>query len=281
MFTYLQAKAQWDSRRKHALHKTIMRDTRMTLDGEVFKFEYLNYTYTYDQKTSKYTRVPQPFLLATLTPDNLLTFCAPIDKMHMSAQKRLSSLLGARIYSDATHYRNYKSRLRVWASWLNLPTKERTMPYHQGQQWQQQGLGVPKCLNPVADEKIVVAKEAIADTKDRTATIRKLTTSMALIGAFDGLIHSHMEHSFFKHKVKSASTIDIDDPLADDAEAVFALGLSRMNRLSTHTWSGGVYSKLDTDQIIAEYRRRAVTRGMAVLRKSIYEEQDAFVFKAV
>jgi hypothetical protein len=154
------------------------------------------------------------------------------------------------------------------------------MPYHKGMQWKlHPGSLVPECLNPTPDEKISVAKEAISEVKDRTANLRKLTTTMARIGAFDGLIEDFIEHRYFG-KTRSDPDINVDEPTAEDAEKVFTQGLAHMNRLSTHIWVGGVYQKLVTDEVIAQYRRRAVSRGMELLRRSIYTDKDAYVFKA-
>lgn len=279
--SYREVHSFYEARRKNTTHRTMKRDVRVSMQGDNLLLDFITMKYEHDKVNNKWIRVPHLTPMAMLSPDNILTLTAPVEKVNQTMAKRFTFLLGTYVNSDATNYRNYKTRLRIRADYIGYRA---TIPYHQGQQWSlRPNL---RCLNPEPDIKIAINKSVAKDTKDKTATIRKLVKTMARVGAFDSLIGSFIEdrHKFSYGQYKTKlENINLADPSAEDAEALFTFGLLSMNRISTHFWASGAggYTKRDINEVLAEYRDRAAERGMQVLRKFLYGAQESYIEKVV
>jgi hypothetical protein len=81
-------------------------------------------------------------------------------------------------------------------------------------------------INPRKDVKILVKKEAVKTVSTSTARLRKLTITMARLGVFDEVTTNQLNNMWgTAPDVKPIREINYQDPLGEDAEAVFYRGV--------------------------------------------------------
>jgi len=131
-------------------------------------------------------------------------------------------------------------------------------------------------INPRKDVKILVKKDAVKTVSASTARLRKLTITMARMGVFDKETATRLDGSYYSVMPKPISDINYQDPLGEDAEAVFYRGMLSAIVPSRSGFVDGQWKQIPLEERRQAYHRNIIESGMKALRKHIYEETNSY-----
>lgn len=264
--TYDDYVATFARRKKGSDVKSVLRDCQIRLENDIFTV----------------VRVPQwwedqsvvPQVMWTIDPFNIVTLYAkPRD---ITTRNRLTRAIGRWVYSDQAKHKTKESAVRI--------NKTRVygggnIPYHMGLQVQLTPEGeIESFINPRKDVKILVKKDAVKTVSASTARLRKLTITMARLGVFDQAVSMRLggSYSFIPDSVKKVSDINYQDPLGEDAEAVFYRGMDSATIPSQSGFVDGQWKQIPLEERRQTYQRNIIESGMKALRKHIYEQTNSY-----
>lgn len=301
-YSYYSWKQFHDTRRsKRKDYRTALRDVRLRRDGDTLTFHYSN---NWERKQKKQDC---EVLLATLTPDNVLTFHINFKTRegvfdNITICNRIHELCGVLIGSNRSGHRNKESSIRLYtAEWKTrelIPTEpggrtyehyavpryswsdKTQIPYNPGLSFRlHPATGeITELLHAEPDRAYRVKPQIMKDVKADTAVLRKLVMTMARIGSFDGHMERKIEQSGWFSTDTELNDVNYKDPTGKDAEIVFLTGLSMAVLPDRHVWEPALrrYIKISTHERLQKLRARAVENGMKALRKHLYATQDGY-----
>lgn len=219
-----------------------------------------------------YTKGEWPF--CSVTKDDILTVLLD-HRCDQTEASRLSSAIGCPVYLDATTYRNHEFTVRVHIGKQSMP-----LPYTPGAQFKvydEELKREPDYLNPPTDVKLVKDKDMSQQLKRELDTIRKLTIGMARMGSFDSVEHSFLKGGRWGVKSEiNVENINYAEPTAEDAKALFALGVQSVE-IGRYYYTGQGYTQRSDEEMLLELRKRAAANGIKKLREHLYEQRNGFV----
>ena len=249
-YTYKDYERLYESRRKGKDYRLIFRSCHLRKEGDNFAIRH-----RYEEK-----------LVFTMSPTNLVTLHGHGESMTM--RNLLSLGIGnTPIYSDMSTHRNKVHTIRLHAN-------GKSNPYAPGIQVQLNDNGIPQeFFNFPVDMARTVTNDAKSTVKDATTKIRKLTKVMARMGVFDSIARKRLEN-WGTGVQDNISKVNYNDPVGDDAEHLFRVGLSCCDTPNHSEYVNGVWTKISEEQRLIIYRDRAVEAGLRALRKHIYSNTE-------
>ena len=266
--TYADYVATYARRPKGSDVKSIYRDCQIRLENDIFTVVQTRRWWE-DQSV-----VPQ--VMWSIDPFNIVTLYA--EPRDITTRNRLTRAIGRWVYSDQARHKTKESAVRInKAKTYLVPCG--TIPYHMGLQVQLTPEGeIESFINPRKDVKILVKKDAIKTVSTSTARLRKLTITMAKMGVFDEAVSMRLGGTYyFRSKdIKHISDINYQDPLGEDAEAVFYRGMDSAIVPSQTGFVDGSWSRIPLEERRQTYHRNIIESGMKALRKHIYEQTNSY-----
>ena len=260
--TYADYVATFARRKKGSDTKPIFRDCQIHFANDIFTVV----------RTPKWweSQNTAPQMMWTIDPFNIVTLYA--EPKNITVRNRLTRAIGQWVYSNKSEHRNKESAVRI-----NNPLSGSTIPYHMGLQVQLTPEGeVGSFINPRKDVKILVKKDAVKTVSASTARLRKLTITMARMGVFDKETATRLDGSYYSVMPKPISDINYQDPLGEDAEAVFYRGMLSAIVPSRSGFVDGQWKQIPLEERRQAYHRNIIESGMKALRKHIYEETNSY-----
>ena len=264
--TYADYEATFARRKKGSDVKSIYRDCRIRFENDIFTIV----------QTPRWWEdagvVPQ--VMWTIDPFNIVTLYA--EPKDITTRNRLSSAIGRWVYSDQAKHKTKESAVRINRTGLYSGG---SIPYHMGLQVQLTPEGeIGSFINPRKDVKILVKKDAVKTVSTSTARLRKLTITMARLGVFDQAVSMRLggSYSLIPDSVKKVSDINYQDPLGEDAEAVFYRGMESAMTPSQTGFVDGQWTRIPLEERRQTYHRNIIESGMKALRKHIYEQTNSY-----
>lgn len=242
------------SRRKGNEHKPIYKSCRLFKNGDNFEVRYKS----------------REQLLYTITPADVVTLHGNGDVMTF---RRLMGLaVDTSIYSNTAGHRNKTHTIR-------MHVRGESKPYAPGIQVRLNPLNRDshEYSNFPVDMARTVTNDAKNMVKGDTTKIRKLVKVMTRLGVFDEIARKGLNgwggngEAYLYGQLK---TVNYKDPVGEDAETVFRVGLSRCNCPHQTAYINGVWSRVDEAERLSTYKTRAVEAGLRALRKSIYSTTE-------
>lgn len=285
--TYKNLQAMYTTRRKGAEYKPLATDTRIYLVDGTFEIRYIHFQWTNKSVGKGYVRVERESeLLATVTPDNVLTLEADTSRIlsYPTGRNRIEKITGCLVWSDASGHRNKLSAIRIKGRYYDATTGSHnyqpwctsttSLPYVKGTKFQlNDDNNRMECLNKPDDVKLFVKNDAIQQAKASTAVIRKLVMAMSKLGEYDDM----MNNKWGVHSTLLIAEINYASPTAEDAKAVFAHGLRTSTGSDRYRYVDGQgYVQIPEHERIQSYRMRCIENGMKALRKHIYQSSDGY-----
>ena len=295
--TYKWTEQIFETRRKNKDFKAYKTDTHLTkADDGTYTFSYVQFEWVQDEKTRKYKREDtlNRTPLVSIAPNNVMTLLAPEHTSwpsvhHMAIRSRLNMITGFDIYSDTSHHKNKDMQIRITHRYYNegmgwlkqdwcANTKDKTMPYKQGTQFQltDKKSGKVECLNIPTDVKNIVKNESIQQTKADTAVIRKLAMVMLRVGYEEHIEKKLNNYWYAPPQTKLLADVDYKNPTGDDATAVLNHGMRITHKPDAHVWVDGAYKDRSMEERVRIMRERVLENGMKALRKHIYKTTDGY-----
>ena len=264
--TYADYVATFARRKKGSDVKPIFRDCQIRFKNDIFTV--VRTPQWYEDQSRK------PKVMWTIDPFNIVTLYA--EPRDITTRNRLTRAIGRWVYSDQAKHKTKESAVRI-----NKTTcySGGSIPYHMGLQVQLTPDGeVGSFINPRKDVKILVKKDAIKTVSTSTARLRKLTITMAKMGVFDEAVSMRLGGSYYlrSNDVKDISDINYQDPLGEDAEAVFYRGMDSAIVPSQTGFVDGSWSRIPLEERRQTYHRNIIESGMKALRKHIYEQTNSY-----
>lgn len=260
--TYADYEATFARRKKGSDTKPIFRDCQIRLDNDIFTV----------------VRTPRcwesgdtnPVVMWTIDPFNIVTLYA--DPHNITVRNRLSQAIGRWIFSDLSTHRNKESAVRIAVGDGSSP------PYHMGLQVQLADDGEFKHLiNPRKDVKILVKKDAVKTVSASTAKLRKLTMTMARLGVYDEPVLERLQNHWSPLRVgKLLHEVNYEDPLGEDADAVFYKGMEIAIVPERSGYIDGVWKQIPIEERKQKYQHNIIENGMKALRKHIYKQTESY-----
>jgi hypothetical protein len=250
-YTYKDYERLYESRRSKAKdYRLIFRNCHLRKEGDNFGIRY-----RYEEK-----------LVFTISPTNLVTLHG--EGTSMTNRNLLSRGIGyTPIYSDMSAHRNKVHTIRLHA-------QGKSNPYAPGIQVQLNDKGEPTAFfNFPVDMTRAVTNEAKSAVKDETTKIRKLTRVMARMGVFDNIARLALGN-WVRKSPYDISEVNYKDPVGDDAETLFRVGLGCCDFPNHSEYANGVWTRLTEDRRLAIHKDRAVEAGLRALRKHIYSTKE-------
>jgi len=265
--TYADYVATFARRKKGSDTKPIFRDCQIHFANDIFTVV----------RTPKWweSQNTAPQMMWAIDPFNIVTLYA--EPNNITIRNRLTRAIGRWVYSDQAKHKTKESAVRI-----NKTTcySGGSIPYHMGLQVQLTPEGeVGSFINPRKDVKILVKKDAIKTVSTSTARLRKLTITMARMGVFDEATTKRLDgsYSFVPDVViKQVSDINYQDPLGEDAEAVFYRGMDCAITPPQSGFVDGQWTRIPLEERRKTYHRNIIESGMKALRKHIYEETNSY-----
>jgi hypothetical protein len=264
--TYADYVATFARRKKGSDTKPIFRDCQIHFANDIF---------TVVQTPRSWENQNAPQVLWTIDPSNIVTLYA--EPKDITTRNRLTRAIGRWVYSDQAKHKTKESAVRVNKTGLYSGG---TIPYHMGLQVQLTPDGeIESFINPRKDVKILVKKDAVKTVSASTARLRKLTITMARLGVFDQAVAMRLggSYSFVPDVViKQVSDINYQDPLGEDAEAVFYRGMESAITPPQSGFVDGQWTRIPLEERRQTYHRNVIESGMKALRKHIYEQTNSY-----
>ncbi len=264
--TYADYVALFARRKKGSDVKPIFRDCHIRFENDIFTVVETRRWWE-DQSV-----VPQ--VMWSIDPFNIVTLYA--EPRDITTRNRLTRAIGRWVFSDQAKHKTKESAVRIHKT---KAYKDGTIPYHMGLQVQLAPDGeIESFINPRKDVKILVKKDAIKTVSTSTARLRKLTITMAKMGVFDEAVSMRLGGSYYFRSidVKHISDINYQDPLGEDAEAVFYRGMDSAIIPSQTGFVDGSWSRIPLEERRQTYHRNIIESGMKALRKHIYEQTNSY-----
>jgi hypothetical protein len=239
----------YGTRRKGKDYKLIFRSCHLRLEGYDFAIRHRR----------------NEDLVFTISPSNWVTLHG--DGKNMTNRNLMSLGIGdTPIYSDMSAHRNKVHTTRLHAD-------GKSNPYAPGIQVKLHHGQAIEFTNFPVDMTRAVTNEAKSAVKDETTKIRKLTRVMARMGVFDKIAHGRLGN--WGGAVRDdISKVNYKDPVGDDAEYLFRVGLGCCDFPNHSEYVNGVWTQISMEQRLAIYRDRAVEAGLRALRKHIYSIKE-------
>jgi hypothetical protein len=261
--TYADYVALFARRKKGSDVKPIFRDCQIRLENDIFTVVRTPQWYEDQSK--------EPKVMWTIDPFNIVTLYAT--PKNITVRNRLTRAIGRWVYSDQAKHKTKESAVRI-----SNPFREGTIPYHMGLQVQLTPEGeIGSFINPRKDVKILVKKDAVKTVSTSTARLRKLTTTMARLGVFDEVTTNQLNNMWgTAPDVKPISEINYQDPLGEDAEAVFYHGVGSAIPPPRSGFVDGQWKQIPLEERRQTYQRNIIESGMKALRKHIYAQYNLY-----
>jgi len=262
--TYADYVATFARRKKGSDVKPIFRDCQIRFKNDIFTV--VRTPQWYEDQSRK------PKVMWTIDPFNIVTLYA--EPRDITTRNRLTRAIGRWVYSDQAKHKTKESAVRI-----NKTTcySGGSIPYHMGLQVQLTPEGeVGSFINPRKDVKILVKKDAVKTVSASTARLRKLTITMARMGVFDKETATRLDGSYYSVMPKPISDINYQDPLGEDAEAVFYRGMLSAIVPSRSGFVDGQWKQIPLEERRQAYHRNIIESGMKALRKHIYEQTNSY-----
>ena len=252
-YMYEDYRRLYGARRKGKDYRLIFRSCHLCREGDNFAVRY-----RYDEE-----------LVFTISPNNLVTLHS--EGTNITMRNLLSlGIDHTPIYSDTSAHRNKVHTIRLHAN-------GKSNPYAPGIQVQLNDKGIPQeFFNFPVDMTRTITNDAKSEVKDATTKIRKLTKVMARMGVFDGIASRALTGwgRMGQESRHDPSKINYNDPVGDDAEYLFRVGLSCCDIPHHSEHVNGVWTRIDEARRLAIYKDRAVEAGLRALRKHIYSTKE-------
>lgn len=264
----------FSKRRANSNTKRLFKDCSLIKTENGFDIMFDIYSgYVTDPATNQSKTVFNKHLLATITPDNVLTFrwSGPLSP---TACRRLTTLSGRTVLRNKSKYRKYKQHIRVYCG-----PNSSSRPYFAGMQWDVSG-GYAKLLNPQPDTKVVIDKTAVTAAKQQINNLRKLVYTMFKLGSFDEFAYKYGNNrwSILVDNYKTLSEIDFDNLTIDDAMAVVVYGARFTNTGSKYVFSRTHgYQPISQDQVIKSWLARSINCALKELRANYYKSHNGYI----
>ena len=248
-YMYEDYRRLYGTRRKGKDYKLIFRSCHLRLEGYDFAIRHRR----------------NEDLVFTISPSNWVTLHG--DGKNMTNRNLMSLGIGdTPIYSDMSAHRNKVHTTRLHAD-------GKSNPYAPGIQVKLHHGQAIEFTNFPVDMSRVVTNEAKSAVKDETTKIRKLTRVMARMGVFDKIAHGRLGN--WGGAVRDdISKVNYKDPVGDDAEYLFRVGLGCCDFPNHSEYANGVWTRLTEERRLIVYRDRAVEAGLRALRKHIYSTKE-------
>lgn len=253
------------------------------LDADTFVLMYETKRWLMDETIGAYKVIPNPLgEAARITRDNVVTLTYPHAVGDQTFHRVCERLLGLRIGSDKSGYKNYESHIRIYHRGYG---KEST-GYFPGIQFKlPTGVGERStCLNPKPDVRKTLKVDVVQETKEQLSRLRKLVRGAIALGAMDDLLKVKMAHPWGMHNVLQAAGFDampnldavnIMDPSFDCAKQIIVLGLSKSSVPARYNAYGP--DPIADDARMKELRLRVIENGMKAVRQRLYaQHEDAY-----
>lgn len=263
--TYADYVALFARRKKGSATKPVFRDCLISLENDIF---------TVVQIPPFWYRDRTPEVLWSIDPSNIVTLYAKAS--NITVRNRLTRAIGRWVFSDQRHHKNKESAVRIFKT---KSYEDGTIPYHMGLQVQLAPDGeIESFINPRKDVKILVKKDAVKTVSASTARLRKLTITMAKMGVFDEVTTARLGNSYslMPDDVKLISDINYQDPLGEDAEAVFYRGMDIAITPPQSGFVDGQWTRIPLEERRQTFHRNIIESGMKALRKHIYAETNSY-----
>jgi len=265
--TYADYVATFARRPKGSDVKSIYRDCQIRFENDIFTVVQTRRWWE-DQSVA-------PQVMWSIDPFNIVTLYA--EPKDITVRNRLTRAIGRWVYSDQAKHKTKESAVRVNRTGLYSGG---TIPYHTGLQVQLAPDGeIESFINPRKDVKILVKKDAVKTVSASTARLRKLTITMARLGVFDQAVAMRLGGSYSfvpDFVIKQVSDINYQDPLGEDAEAVFYRGMESAITPPQSGFVDGQWTRIPLEERRQTYHRNVIESGMKALRKHIYEQTNSY-----
>lgn len=264
--TYADYVALFARRKKGSDVKSIYRDCQLRFENDIFTVVQTRRWWE-DQSV-----VPQ--VMWSIDPFNIVTLYA--EASTITVRNRLTRAIGRWVFSDLSRHKTKESAVRIFKT---KSYEDGTIPYHMGLQVQLAPEGeIESFINPRKDVKILVKKDAIKTVSTSTARLRKLTITMAKMGVFDEAVSMRLGGSYYlrSNDVKDISDINYQDPLGEDAEAVFYRGMDSAMTPPQSGFVDGQWTRIPLEERRQAYHHNIIESGMKALRKHIYEQTNSY-----
>lgn len=264
--TYADYVATFARRPKGNDVKSIYRDCQIRFENDIFTVVQTRRWWE-DQSVA-------PQVMWSIDPFNIVTLYA--EPRDITTRNRLTRAIGRWVFSDQATHKTKESAVRIHKT---KEYEDGTIPYHMGLQVQLTPEGeIESFINPRKDVKILVKKDAVKTVSASTARLRKLTTTMAKMGVFDEVTTARLGNSssLMPDVVKPISDINYQDPLGEDAEAVFYRGMDIAITPPQSGFVDGQWTRIPFEERRQTYHRNIIESGMKALRKHIYEETNSY-----
>jgi hypothetical protein len=264
--TYADYVALFARRKKGSDVKPIFRDCQIRFENDIFTVVQTRQWWE-DQSV-----VPQ--VMWSIDPFNIVTLYA--EPRDITTRNRLTRAIGRWVFSDLSRHKTKESAVRIFKT---KSYEDGTIPYHMGLQVQLAPEGeIESFINPRKDVKILVKKDAIKTVSTSTARLRKLTITMAKMGVFDEAVSMRLGGSYYlrSNDVKDISDINYQDPLGEDAEAVFYRGMDSAMTPPQSGFVDGQWTRIPLEERRQAYHHNIIESGMKALRKHIYEQTNSY-----
>lgn len=251
-YMYEDYRRLYGARRKGKDYRLIFRSCHLRREGDNFAVRH-----RYNEE-----------LVFTISPNNLVTLHG--DGKNMTNRNLMSLGIGnVPIYSDMSAHRNKVHTTRLHAN-------GKSNPYAPGIQVQLHHGQAKEFFNFPVDMTRTITNDAKSEVKDATTKIRKLTKVMTRMGVFDGIASRALTGwgRIGQEVRRDLSVINYNDPVGDDAEYLFRVGLSCCDTPNHSEHVNGVWTKIDGARRLAIYKDRAVEAGLRALRKHIYSTKE-------
>jgi len=262
--TYDDYVATFARRKKGSDVKSVYRDCQIRFENDIF-------TVLQTPRWWEDAGVT-PQVMWTIDPFNIVTLYA--EPKNITTRNRLTRAIGRWVYSDQAKHKTKESAVRINKTKVYGGG---TIPYHMGLQVQLTPEGeIGSFINPRKDVKILVKKDAVKIVATSTARLRKLTLTMARLGVFDKETAIRLEGSYYGIMPKPISEINYQDPLGEDAEAVFYRGMLTAIVPNRIGFVDGEWKQIPLEERRQTYHRNIIESGMKALRKHIYEQTNSY-----
>lgn len=263
--TYADYVATFARRKKGSATKPIYRDCLISLENDIF---------TVVRIPPQWYRDRTPQVMWTIDPLNIVTLYA--EASTITVCNRLTRAIGRWVYSDQRNHKNKESAVRIFKT---KAYEDGTIPYHMGLQVQLTPEGdIESFINPRKDVKILVKRDAVKTVSASTARLRKLTITMARLGVFDEIVTARLNSNWGVSlpPAKPISKINYQDPLGEDAEAVFYHGMGNAIAPSQSGFVDGQWTRIPYEVRRQQYHKNVIESGMKALRRHIYEQTNSY-----
>ena len=258
--------------------KRILLNTYVSAEGDNMLITFQEQYWHRDKPDDDWQKKRREYRLATVSPDNVLTFEIPSQLMgSQSINNRIKELIGWTVANNKRDYSRHAQTVRVY----NKPSWTDSDPFFGDSKWD---LYTGQWLNRKPDLITVVKNEAIAQVKAEFGPLRKFMLVSKRMGAFNEYAnHALATYNWAAQmlksgKVKAITDVNYKDPDFEDALAVLVVGMTRTSRPNSHALdkATGRYLPVPEDERREVFLKRAIEAGMQKLRERYYTTNDGY-----